>query len=234
MSLALKHKQSVLAAQAAQGTSQPAASTVSAAAKTPSNPDSQTKSAFAGLKENLENELITLNQANGDEERDPYKKELIEKYREFANHLMTFDNFKDLTVLFRWLMWRLDLEGFEAVQADMLNAVNKGLTSPKEFKRDFVTIYVDEVFAYSNTAFKKGSEFNAEFLTHVIDNINAGEWAINPEIKAKLFALLGKIQHKNGNCEMAAKSYATALNLNSRVGVKKLKAKAEKGEQFNG
>jgi len=229
MSLALQHKKRILAKQ--QGQPQNRASeektTVVVIGKVDTN-------AFEALKQSLESDLITLKHANGAEERDPFKTDLIGKYREYAEHLMTFDNWKDLTVLFYWLMWRLDIEGFEAVQADMLKAVEKGLNPPVEFKRDFVTIYLDEMNNFSTKAFKEGEEFNDQILTDAIEQLNSGNWAINASLKSKLHAIYGKVLHKKGEFEEAVKNYTAALNLNDRAGVKTVKTQAENGEEFNG
>lgn len=229
MSIALQHKKRMLANQQSQQTE-----TTVPAAKQVVIATVASNKAFDQLKDSLEADLITLNRANGDEERDPFKADLIEKYREYAEHLMTFDSYKDLTVLFYWLMWRLDLEGFAAVQADWLTAVQKGLTSPVKFSRDFVTIYLDELRNYSETAFKAGEEFNDQLLADAIDTLNSGEWAINAALKSKLYVINGKVLHKKGEFESAVKNYETALNLNPKAGVKKVKSLAEKGEAFNG
>jgi len=225
MSLALMHKQKMLSKK--QGQKPVDTAKVVVATTTKGN-------LFQKLKENLSNELVTLKHANGAEERDPYKKELIEKYRDYAQELTNFESWKDLSVLFWWLMWRLDIDGFIEVQPLLLDGVKRGLTTPVDFNREFLTIYLDEVLVYSKAAFKKGEDFDTQILAQAIEQLNSGDWTTNQPLKAKLYAQHGKILHKNGEFESAAQNYKTALNIDDGVGVKTQMKRAEKEEVFNG
>ena len=182
------------------------------------------------VKQSLANDLTTLKALTGDEERLPHKAELIEKYREYVTGLMqSHANWARLEIVFWWLMWRYDVEGFEAVQEDMLAGIEHGLTTPTSFNRDWQTIYLDQVNEYTSTALQKEVEFNDKLITQAVSLLSAGEVATNIPLKAKLWANHGKTAMLFKDYETAAKSFTTALKLDDKVGVKKLLAEAEKG-----
>lgn len=187
---------------------------------------------FAVLKDSLQADLTTLKHANGDAERNPFKQELIEKYREYAESMMAnHDNWSGQTVVFYWLIWRFDTEGFESVQQDWYRAIEHGLTTPQGFNRDWQTFYLDEVHNYSKSAFKEEREFNEDYLFGAIDALVKGEIVTNEALKSKLYVIAGKLAFKNEDWQKAAKYCQTALNLNPNAGVKTLLKEAlEKAE----
>lgn len=236
MSLARKHKLKVLkAAEEGQPIQTVAATSAQTQVATLSGTAPGQNDKFAELKANLANELITLKAANGDEERTPYKKELIEKYRPFAESLMEFADWGNLDVLFWWLMWRLDVEGFEAVQPEWFRGTERGLNCPLPFKRDWQTMYVDELFNYTKREFEADQPFERNFMMIAIAEIESGLLVINAPLKSKLYKLSGQIHQKLGQDENALSDYEKALNYDEQVGVKtvikELKAKLEIGEK---
>lgn len=182
---------------------------------------------FATLKESLPSDLTTLKHANGDAERDPFKTELIEKYRAYAQAMMQHSNWAGQKIIFYWLLWRLDIEGFEAVQPDFYRAIQHGLTTPDEFKRDWQTLYLDTVYKYTNEAFKAKKDFIYDYLEQAVNSLNTGELVTNVPLKSKIFALIGKIEFSAQKFEKAIKHFQTALNLDDGAGVKKLLKQAQ-------
>ena len=181
-------------------------------------------------RQSLAVDLQTLKALNGDEERLPLKEELIEKYRRQAEDLMgKHKNWARLEVVFWWLMWRLDVEGFEAVNQDMIAGIECGLTTPQSFNRDWQTIYLDQVNDYTANALTAGDKFDDSIITNAIKMIQSGDVATNIPLKAKLFANHGKTAMLLNDVETAVKSFKSALALDAKVGVKKLLTEAEKG-----
>jgi len=190
------------------------------------------------LKERLTTDLGILKQLSGDEERNPYKQELIEKYKPLVQQIMSsHQNWARQNALFWWLMWRIDVEPFMSVVDDLKSAVEHGLTTPQEFKRDWQTIYLDQVFQHFDQALKKEDLNNLHILQDAIASIRQGKIVTNVPLKAKLYALNGKFAHKTKDFETAQKNYKQAINLDEKSGVKRLlsevteKLESEQGER---
>ncbi len=228
MSLALAHKKRVLAQQAAQQNKTAPVQPQSSSEKRSVPAD------FNELKAKLDPDLMTMQRLNGDEEKHPFKKDLIEKYRPLCEHLIAnYDNWARLDVLFWWLMWRNDLNGFDSVQADWYQAIEHGLTTPNNFKRDWQTVYLDEMFKYSDTAFKAEEDFNQAFITGALSELELGQLVTNTAVKSKLFKLLGQIQQKAGNDQLALDAYKKASSMDPKVGVKTVIKELAKKVQAN-
>jgi len=219
MSIALKHKRKM------QSKASPA--DIERISITSVAPNASSVKEFASLKESLPADLITLKHANGDAERHPFKKELIEKYKAYAQAMMKYDNWAGQKVIFYWLLWRLDIEGFEAVEPLFYKAIQHGLTTPDEFKRDWQTIYLDTVYIYSNKAFKEEKEFVTEYLLRAVTDLTEGKVVTNTPLKSKLFALMGKVAYRFNDPKLAIKYFEKALSLDDGAGVKKLLKQAK-------
>ncbi len=221
MSIARQHKQSILKNK----TEQKAQRLTRAGVTTKATPAQN--ATFATLKESLSADLITLKHANGDAERNPFKKELIVKYHDYVKAMMQHSNWAGQTVIFYWFLWRLDIEGFESVQSEFYSAIEHGLTTPESFKRDWQTFYLDTVYRYTNEALKAQKEFKSAYLKQAIIDLNNGKMVTNIPLKSKLYALIGKVYFSEKAFGKAIKNFETALNLDEGVGVKKLLRQAQ-------
>jgi len=185
--------------------------------------------ALQKLKDGFDGDRQTLKLLNGNEQREPFKIELIEKYRPLCEYFMrNYDDWARLDCLFWWLMWRSDVEAFTDVQGDLYQAVQHGLTTPtKNFERDWQTFYSDLVYLCCDENIKTDESWDASCLSKLVDDIANGDIIINAPLKAKIYAVYGKVAMNSGNTETASKAFKTALNLNEKVGVKKLLAQCE-------
>lgn len=186
--------------------------------------------ALQKLKDGFEGDRQTLKLLNGNEHREPFKIELIEKYRPLCEYFMQYyDDWARLDCLFWWLMWRSDIEAFIDVEADLYQAVQHDLTTPtKGFERDWQTFYSDFVYLYCDEKIKTDESWDASSLNKLVADIANGEIILNQPLKAKIYAVYGKVHMNAGNTETAAKAFKTALNLNEKVGVKTLLTQCEK------
>ncbi len=217
MSIALRHKRKLLATTGAAEIGRDTSTKTDKTGIVSGKAGQQ----FEALKASLSADLETLKLSNGDEERNPFKIELIEKYRSMAETLMaSHQNWAGLKSVFYFLMWRLDIEGFEAVQADLFRGIEHGLTTPDSFKRDFQTLYLDQLQEYVAAAMKAEAEFNVDYLQTAIQALSTGNLVTVAPLKAKLYAWYGKVCLMKNEPEQAIKSFETALNLDERVGVK--------------
>lgn len=186
------------------------------------------------LKEQLTSDLAIIKQLDGDQQRLPMKEKLIEKYRkEVETKMREFHNWARQPMIFWWLMWRLDVEGFDSVATAFEKAVEHGLTTPENFERDWQTIYLDQVKLAYEELLKTEQDFDSNLLKKVVDQLTQGDLATNSYLKAKLFALRGKVAMAEKDLTDAKKYFEQALKYNEKSGVKTLLKRVNKelGEQ---
>jgi hypothetical protein len=228
MSLARKHKARAQQKQAQQSTAafQPV---LNSAELTGKKPLGALPEALKKLKDGFDGDRQTLKLLNGDEQRTPFKKELIEKYRPLCEYFMAnYDDWARLDCLFWWLIWRSDIENFSDIEGDLYSAVQHGLTTPiKGFERDWQTFYADLVFIHFDENLKVDKSGDELCLSKLVADIINGDIIINIPLKAKLFAVYGKVCMRLTQPETAIKAFKMALALNDKVGVKKLLLECE-------
>ena len=187
---------------------------------------------FTQLKDNLPSVLAMLKSLSGNEERTPYKMQLIAQYKELAQHIMnTCEDWGRQDVLAYWLIWRLDVEGFESVQPEMYQGILHGLTTPVNYNRDWQALYLTEMESYYTELAKTDSVINVEPIQQAIDDLATGAMTATPEMKARIFKVYGHVLFES-NPALALEAYEKATLLEPNIGVKKrteqLKAKLEK------
>lgn len=217
MSLALQHKRAMLAKKQKEASEKP----------TQAKPSTSKEVTLVELSESLEADVAAVRSIPDHSQRDDLKIELIEKYRKAANEIMeTYQSWKGQMIVFWWLMWRLNTEGFEAIQAEMLKGVEKGLTTADNFNRDWQTIYLDELQNYIADAIKSEKEFDQAWLNDAIERIEKGEIKTNDPLKSKLYVHAGKTAFESGEMGKAKDAFEKALKFNEKAGVKGLLKKA--------
>ena len=160
MSLARKHKLRVQQKQAQQHKAEPVP--VLSHAESEKKPMGALPEVLQKLKDGFEGDRQTLKLLNGDEQRIPFKKELIEKYRPLCEYFIAnYDDWARLDCLFWWLMWRSDVESFIDIEPDLYKGVQHGLTTPTQFERDWQTVYSDLVYLYCDENLKADQEMIA-------------------------------------------------------------------------
>lgn len=222
MSIALEHKRKVIAErEAGKGNElnnhELPASLIKSASKNVV-PESLQK-----IERQLASDLETLKILKGDQQRDPLKLEMVEKYRPLCEWYM--ENFKDwghLESLAWWLVWQVDLKDFEDVEPLIYSGVERGLTAPSKFNGTWQSWYCDLVKAHYSEQLKAEKTPNDVILNKVITDITKGEIVLNKPLKAKLFALYGKVVLLKDDHKIAAKAFEKALSFDEAVGVKNL------------
>jgi hypothetical protein len=180
---------------------------------------------FTSLRENLPNVLGMLKSLSGDEERNGYKAQLITQYRELALHIMDVcEDWGRQDVLALWLIWRMDVEGFMSVQADMFEGVLRGLTTPINYNRDWQSVYLTEMESYYTEAAKAGTVETTEPLDAVIECFSDGRITATPELKARIFKVYGHCLAET-DPQTALNAYEKAELLDPKIGVKTRKDK---------
>lgn len=175
------------------------------------------------IEKQLSSDLETLKILKGDQQRDPLKADMIEKYRPLCEWYMeNFDDWGHLQSLAWWFIWQYDLVEFENVEPLLYQGVTHDLTTPREFKGTWQSWYCDVVKDHYTEQLKAEKNPNSAVISKVITDIVNGEIVLNQPLKAKLFALYGKVALLAEDHATAAKAFEKALSFDEAVGVKKL------------
>ncbi|WP_022940125.1 phage terminase small subunit [Psychromonas hadalis] len=230
MSLALKHKRKIIA-QREQQAKQDKASEVGIqivsllSGKSLSTEPVPTE--LQKLEKQFNGDLETLGILKGDQQRDPLKKDLIEKYRPLCEwYMASFQDWGHLQSLAWWLVWRVDTEAFCDVEPMLYKGVQRGLTAPTKFQSDWQSWYCDQVKNYYADMLKEEKTPLPMMISKVITDIVNGDLVLHAPLKAKLFALYGKVALLGDDHKTAVKAFDKALGFDEKAGVKKLREKS--------
>lgn len=186
------------------------------------------------LEQQLNADLETLKILKGDQQRDPLKKQMIEKYRPLCEwYMQNFEDWGHLQSLAWWLVWRSDLEDFANIEPLLYQGVEHGLTAPTAFQGTWQAWYCDVVKNHYSKQLKDETKADEKpdetVISKVIADITNGNIVLNKPLKAKLFAIYGKVVLLREDHQTAVKAFEKALSFDEAVGVKKLlKASAAK------
>jgi len=224
MSIALKHKRKVIAEREGEKVKNAASNSHElTAALNQSSSKSVVPESLQKIERQLSSDLETLKILKGDQQRDPLKLEMIEKYRPLCEWYMNnFSDWGHLQALAWWIVWHVDLKDFESVEPLIYNGVEHGLTAPTVFKGTWSSWYCDIVKNHYSEQLKAEKKPDETVINKVITDIVKGDIVLNKPLKAKLFALYGKVALLKGDHETAVKSFEKALSFDDAVGVKKL------------
>jgi hypothetical protein len=182
---------------------------------------------FQGLEQQFSGDLETLKILKGDQQRDPLKKQFIEKYRPLCEwYMQNFQDWGHLQSLAWWLVWRGDSEAFIDIEPALYLGIAHGLSTPTLFKGDWQSWYCDQVKNYYSEKLKAEEQPELGIINKVIADIVNGDIVLNQPLKAKLFALYGKVALLTDDHETAVKAFDKALGFDDAVGVKKLRTKS--------
>lgn len=226
MSLALAHKRKVIAEREKQKKLEQSSEIAVGLSKLLTE-NKTTKGAVPAelqkLEQQLSSDLETLKILKGDQQRDPLKMDMIEKYRPLCEwYMANFEDWGRLECLAWWFIWQTDLTAFDEIEPLLYQGVVHDLTTPKAFKGTWQSWYCDVVKDYYSEQLKADKKPDAAVINKVITDITNGEIVLNEPLKAKLFALFGKLAVLNDDHKTAVRAFKKALGFDEGVGVKKL------------
>ncbi len=179
----------------------------------------------------LKKDLEYVRTLPGSQEKDPFKAELVEKYRPVVERLLTtHTNLENLDVIWWFYQWQIDLGHLPEVHDQLREAIDKGLETPNTWKVNGQTGYCDIVFKYSFKAQEQKQEFNREYLIQAVSDLQQGKLATNAPLKVKMFRLVGDWHYDNGEKEQAYTLFETVMKLDPKKGGRKTKLNELKEE----
>ncbi|GIC79506.1 phage terminase small subunit [Moritella sp. F3] len=181
---------------------------------------------WSEVQNTLKRDLEYSRTLAGSQEKIPFKKELIKKYKPLVTKLLaTHENLDGLDVVWWFYQWQIDCGLLPLMHDAFKAAVLKGLDTPANWKSNGQTAYCDIVFKYSHEAHKANIEFNTAYLSGAINDLLAGSIATNPPLKVKMFRLAGDLLLQAGNAEDALTLYNVVMKIDPQKGGRKTKVK---------
>ncbi|OEE30723.1 hypothetical protein A1QO_15435 [Vibrio genomosp. F10 str. ZF-129] len=173
----------------------------------------------------LKQDLSYLKTLSGSKEKDPFKEELIKKYRPLVEKLLDTHkgNYGNLDVMWWFYLWQIDLGQLEVIHDDFRTAIGAGLETPTSWKMNGQTAFLGYVFQYSNNAYKAKKVFKREYLINAVKDLLSGELATNAPLKVKMFRLVGDWYFDEGQKEQAHNLFELVMKLDSTKGGRKTK-----------
>lgn len=179
----------------------------------------------------LKEDIARLRTLAGSQEKDPYKQELVNKYRPLVEELlMTHSDLRNLEMVWWFYQWQIDLGQLVQMHDDFRNAIDKGLESPSNWRSNAQTAYCDIVFKYSFDANKAKKEFKKEYLLNAVSDLLKGTLATNAPLKVKMFRLIGNWHYEAEEKEQAHNLFELVMKLDPTKGGVKTKLKELKEE----
>lgn len=179
----------------------------------------------------LKQDISYLRTLAGSQEKDPYKQELVSKYRPLVEKLLiTHDNLNKLDVVWYFYQWQVDLCLLEQVHDAFRAAIAKGLETPDNWKSNGQTAYCDMVFKYSHNAFANNAPFKRDYLQNAVSDLQQGVLATNAPLKVKMFRLVGNWHYDQGEQKQAHDLFEQVMKLDPKRGGCKTKLKELKQE----
>ncbi|MGR6860802.1 phage terminase small subunit [Aliivibrio salmonicida] len=171
----------------------------------------------------LETDLGFVRTLAGFEEKNTFRKELIKKYKEQADHLLaTRVNLEGIDLLWWYYMWQVDCGLLDLIHDDFRASISRGLSTPQKWNSNGEVAYCDVIFKYSDSAYKAKVAFNHTYLSQAITDITEGKLAINAPLKVKMFRLAGKLLDEAGAKEGALALFEAVMQMDpNRGGCKK-------------
>ncbi|WP_019275983.1 phage terminase small subunit [Vibrio coralliilyticus] len=175
----------------------------------------------------LKQELKYVRTLSGSKEKDPFKEELIKKYRPLVEELLETHkgNYGNLDVMWWWFLWHVDLGKLEDIYEDFRAAISAGLECPNTWKMNGQTAFLGYVQKYSQKAYEAKKPFNREYLVNAVKDLRAGELATNPPLKVKMFRLVGDWHFEEGEKKEAHDLFEQVMKLDPSKGGRKTKLK---------
>ncbi|MEF1254536.1 phage terminase small subunit [Vibrio sp. M260112] len=201
------------------------------------NESTNTRTAFADkpwqeTQAILKQDLSFLKSLAGSKEKEPYKQQLVDKYRPLVEKLLATHqgNYANLEVMWWFYLWQVDLGQFESVYADFRLAIDSGLEPPTTWRTNGHTAFCDLVFSYSHQAVQNNKPFTKDYLIQTVNDLQSGHLATNAPLKVKMYRLVGDWYFEDGEKKLAHDLFEQVMRLDPSKGGRKTKLKELKEE----
>lgn len=148
------------------------------------------------------------------------KREILPEYENWINGVLDAGRGGQDDVLVTAMVWHLDVGSFDEALRIGHYVLQHALVLPDQYQRNVATVLVDEVSDTALAQQKAGKSFPLQVLLE-IERLTASH-DMHDEARAKLHKALGAALYDRGDLREAHRHYTRALELNDKIGVKRL------------
>lgn len=148
------------------------------------------------------------------------KREILPEYENWINGVLDAGRGGQDDVLVTVMVWHLDVGSFDEALRIGHYVLQHDLVLPDQYQRNVATVLVDEVADTALAQQKAGKPFPLQVLLE-IERLTASH-DMHDEARAKLHKALGAALYDRGDLPEARRHYTRAVELNDKIGVKRL------------
>lgn len=160
-----------------------------------------------------------LKDIKGSEKKAELKAKLLPEYAPWIAGVLESDTGRQDDVLMTVFVWTIDTADFATAVQIGAYAIRHNLVMPDQYQRDVASVLAEEI---ADIALKRDDAFRLANLNHIERTVAiTDDRDIHDAIRAKLYKALGYACRAADEPKYARQLLARALELDSRVGVKK-------------
>lgn len=199
------YQQQMAAAQPPEGSAQPL--------------DKASANAYELMLVALAEHKRQLKDIKGSEKKAELKAKLLPEYAPWIAGVLESDTGRQDDVLMTVFVWTIDTADFATAVQIGAYAIRHNLVMPDQYQRDVASVLAEEI---ADIALKRDDAFRLANLNHIERTVAiTDDRDIHDAIRAKLYKALGYACRAADEPKYARQLLARALELDSRVGVKK-------------
>jgi hypothetical protein len=160
-----------------------------------------------------------LKDIKGSEKKAELKAKLLPEYAPWIAGVLEADTGRQDDVLMTVFVWTIDTADFATAVRIGAYAIRHKLVMPDQYQRDVASVLAEEI---ADIALKRDDAFRQANINHIESTVAITDGRdIHDAIRAKLYKAYGYALRTAGEPNNARAMLARALELDSRVGVKK-------------
>lgn len=199
------YQQQMAAAQQPEGSDQPL--------------DKASANAYELMLVKLAEDKRRLKDIKSVEKKAELKAQLLPDYQPWIAGVLEADTGRQDDVLMTVFVWTIDTADFATAVQIGTYAIRHNLVMPDQYQRDVASVLAEEI---ADIAIKRDDAFRQANLNHIESTVAiTDDRDIHDAIRAKLYKAYGYALRTNEEPRLARTVLARALELDSRVGVKK-------------
>ena len=199
------YQQQMAAAQQPEGSDQPL--------------DKASANAYELMLVKLAEDKRRLKDIKSVEKKADLKAQLLPDYQPWIDGVLEADTGRQDDVLMTVFVWTIDTADFATAVQIGDYAIRHNLVMPDQYQRDVASVLAEEI---ADIALKRDDAFRQANLSHIESTVAiTDDRDIHDAIRAKLYKAHGYALRAAGEPVLARQHLARALELDSRVGVKK-------------
>lgn len=167
-----------------------------------------------------------LKQVQSIERKAEVKAKYLPEYQAYIDGVLQGDAGRQDDVLMTVLLWQIDVGNFAEALRLADYAIGHDLQVPDRFERKTATLIAEEIAEVAMSRAATESKIPAELLLKTYELTKDQD--MYDQVRAKLHKAIGMAMEGEDQLALAAEHYTRALELDERIGVKKLLEKVER------